>query len=175
MPQPNAQKAVANSHRSSPMAKHGLVEDGCIDWSGHPTLSMPFWARIDESERSVVVTIRLGGTIAMQRIPLNAYQGVVAELTCPSGGEATVQLTLCHEEPAYAVKLETGLPVDHAVAVWRMWADRLCVPLILREAGMTDSVVRPMLGAVMLGQAQPRKANVVKRRRPRFSKRRGMR
>ncbi|MEM6710749.1 MAG: DUF6101 family protein [Pseudomonadota bacterium] len=174
-----AQRAVANSTSAGPNAARGRGQghgvDGCINWSGAASPTMALRGRVDEADRSVVITARLGGTLLMQRIPLNAYRGVVAELTTFSGGEASVRLTLCHDEPTFAITLEDHLAVDEAVAVWRMWADRLSVPLILRESGAEDTVVRPMLGAVAVGSASPRKMNAIKQRRPRFAKRRGYR
>lgn len=148
-------------------------DDACIA-SGPPAATMPLRGRIDEADRAIVVTARIGGTMLLQRIPLNAYKGVVAELRETGEGPA-ITLILRHAEPSYAVTLETDLPLEEAVARWRHWADRLSVPLLLHEGAGVDSVVRPMLGAVAVRAVQPRRAKPTMRRRPRYAKRRGLR
>lgn len=150
-----------------------LRVDGCRDAVAFRS-SMPQRGRLDMSDRSVVVTARLGAAMILQRIALNAYNGVAAQLTI-SGDDTTVSVVLRHDDPAYSITLEDDLPLDDAVAVWRAWADKLSVPLLLSEPHGEDSVVRAMLGAVVLRSTQPRRTNTLTRRRPRFSKRRGRR
>lgn len=139
------------------------------------TSSAPCRGRIDFASRTVVMTMRLGGTMVLQRIALNAYQGVSAALVSAPGAEPTVTLTLRHQDPAYSITLAHGLPVEEAVAVWRGWSDRLSVPQLLQDEAGEDSVVRAMLGAVVVRAAQPRKARPLMGRRPRYAKRRGLR
>lgn len=150
-----------------------LRVDGCREAVAFCS-SMPQRGRLDISGRSVVVTARLGAAMILQRIPLNAYNGVAAQLTV-SADDTTVSVVLRHDDPAYAITLDDGLPLDDAVAVWRAWADKLSVPLLLSESHGEDSVVRAMLGAVVLRSTQPRRTNTLTRRRPRYSKRRGCR
>lgn len=147
--------------------------DGCRD-AVTMRSSMPQRGRLDVVDRSVVVTARMGEAMVLQRLPLNAYKGVAAQLAM-EGEETIVTLVLRHDDPAYAITLEEALPLDDAVAVWRAWADRLSVPLLLNETHGEDSVVRAMLGAVVLRTTQPRRTNTLANRRPRFSKRRGRR
>ena len=136
---------------------------------------MPQCGRLDEANRSVVITLRIGATLLLQRLALNASRGVAAELVARPGAAPTVRLVLRHADRAYSITLHDGLPLEEAVAIWRGWADRLCVPLLLDEGKGEDSVVRAMLGAVMLGSTQPRRTRLLASRRPRFSKRRGKR
>lgn len=150
-----------------------LRVDGCRDAVAFSS-SMPQRGRLDVSGRSVVVTARLGAAMILQRIPLNAYNGVAAQLTV-SGDDTTVSVVLRHDDPTYAITLDDDLPLEDAVAVWRAWADKLSVPLLLSESNGKDSVVRAMLGAVVLRSTQPRRTNPLARRRPRFLKRRGRR
>jgi len=157
------------------------ILDGCRD-KASVRASMPLRGRLDLKDRSVVVTARLGGAMVLQRISLNAYEGVAAELVmneAPQGGAGAenpqVRLVLRHRERSYSMMLEEALPLEEAVAVWRSWAGRLSVPLLLNEGGNEDSVVRAMLGAVLVQATQPRRAKPLAGRRPRFSKRRAKR
>jgi hypothetical protein len=147
--------------------------DGCRDAVAIRS-SMPQRGRLDINDRSVVVTARLGAAMILQRIPLNAYKGVAAQLDA-SGETTVVNVVLRHHDPAYTITLDKDLPLEEAVAIWRAWADRLSVPLLLSEPHGEDSVVRAMLGAVVVRASQPRKAKPLARRRPRYAKRRGMR
>ncbi|MEM6848917.1 MAG: DUF6101 family protein, partial [Pseudomonadota bacterium] len=134
---------------------------------------MPRRARLDRADRAIVITQRLAGTLTLQRIPLNAYRGVAAELKALQGPDTppTVKLVLRHDSAVHSVVLADDLALDDAVAVWRRWADRLSVAMILRTDGGPDSVVRPMLGAVAVGEPAERRKGKLVRRRPRFSKR----
>ncbi len=152
----------------------GDLIDGCRDAVAMKA-SMPQRGRIDVEARSVVVTARLGGAMILQRIPLNAYNGVAAELVAQAGEDPTVQVVLRHNDPAYSIALDNDLPLHEAVAVWRSWADRLSAPLLLQEGTGQDSVVRAMLGPVVLRASQPRRHRPTAGRRPRFSKRLGLR
>jgi hypothetical protein len=147
--------------------------DGCRD-AVTIRSSMPQRGRLDVNDRSVVVTARLGAAMILQRIPLNAYNGVAAQLDA-SGETTVVNVVLRHDDPSYAITLDKDLPLEEAVAVWRSWADRLSVPLLLSEPQGEDSVVRAMLGAVAIRASQPRKAKPLAGRRPRYAKRRGLR
>lgn len=152
------------------------LPDGCRDAQPFGA-SMPRRGRLDLADRAVVVTQRLGGTLLLQRIGFNAYQGVAAELVEPSaaGKAPTVRLVLRHAERTHCVVLADALPLEDAVAVWRGWADRLSVGMLLADETGADSTVRAMLGAVMVGTRQPRRAGRLVRRRPRFAKRRALR
>jgi hypothetical protein len=55
------------------------ILDGCRD-AAPVRASMPLRGRLDLKDRSVVVTARMGGAMVLQRIGLNAYEGVAAEL-----------------------------------------------------------------------------------------------
>ncbi len=136
--------------------------------------SMPVRARLDIRARSVVVTTRLGPAIVLQRLSFDVFSGVAAQLVS-DGAEAKVKLILRHKDPLYCVTLEDAAALDDAVAIWRQWADRLSVAMLLTEDGGQESVVRSMLGPVQLGRTQPRRARSSFSRRPRFSKRRGRR
>ena len=157
------------------------ILDGCRD-AAPVRASMPLRGRLDLKDRSVVVTARMGGAMVLQRIPLNAYEGVAAELVMNKQAHGAtmddtpqVRLVLRHRERSYCMTLAEALPLEEAVAVWRGWAGRLSVPLLLNEGTGEDSVVRAMLGAVLLQAAQPRRAKPLAGRRPRFSKRRAKR
>lgn len=152
----------------------GELIDGCRDAVALQA-SMPQRARIDVDARSVVVTARLGGAMILQRIPFNAYSGVAAQLVAQIDEDPTVQLVLRHADAAYSITLDEDLPLHEAVAVWRGWADRLSTPLLLQEGYGKDSVVRAMLGPVVLRASQPRRRHLLASRRPRFSKRLGCR
>lgn len=150
--------------------------DGCRDASGAPA-SLPLRGRLDIPGRNVVITARIGGTMLLQRIGLNSYAGVAAHLdTDPlSPDQSTVRLVLRHADSAYSMMLEKDLPIEEAVAVWRSWADKLCVPLLLRDETGEDAIVRDMLGSVILRATQPRRARTLSGRRPRYAKRLGRR
>lgn len=150
--------------------------DGCRDASGAPA-SLPLRGRLDVPARSVVMTMRFGGTMLLQRISLNHYAGVAAHLDADQDtpDQSSVRLVLRHEDPAYSITLDSGLPIEEAVAVWRGWADKLSVPLLLHDETGEDAVVRAMLGPVILRATQPRRARTMIGRRPRFSKRLGRR
>lgn len=150
--------------------------DGCRDATNAPA-SLPLRGRLDVPERNVVVTLRIGGTMVLQRISLNDYAGVAAHLDADPNtpDQSCVRLVLRHEDPAYSITLDSGLPIEEAVAVWRNWADKLSVPLLLRDETGEDAVVRAMLGPVVLRATQPRRARTLIGRRPRFSKRLGRR
>jgi hypothetical protein len=67
--------------------------------------SMPQRGRLDINDRSVVVTARLGAAMILQRIPLNAYKGVAAQLDA-SGETTVVNVVLRHHDPAYTITLD---------------------------------------------------------------------
>lgn len=150
--------------------------DGCRDATNAPA-SHPLRGRLDVPARKVVMTLRLGGTMVLQSISLNDFAGVAAHLeTDPSAPDrSSVRLVLRHADPTYSITLDSGLPIEEAVAVWRSWADKLSVPLLLRDETGEDAVVRAMLGPVILRATQPRRARTMIGRRPRFSKRLGRR
>ncbi|MFK7791460.1 MAG: DUF6101 family protein, partial [Devosiaceae bacterium] len=171
-----AKRALAANERPNVGVPANLqhAADGCRDAVAHAS-SMPQRGRVDVRDRSVVVTARMGGAMILQRISLNAYAGVAAQLSSEDGEEASIALTLRHADPAYSITLATDLPLDDAVAVWRGWSDKLCVPLLLTEADGKESVVRDMLGATTVRETQPRRAKTLVGRRPSFAKRRGRR
>lgn len=150
--------------------------DGCRD-ADNAQASLPLRGRLDVPARHVVVTLRLGGTMLLQRISLNDYAGVAAHLDTDqeTPDQSSVRLVLRHEDPAYSITLDKDLPIEEAVAVWRGWADKLSVPLLLRDETGEDAIVRDMLGPVILRTTQPRRARSLVGRRPRFSKRLGRR
>lgn len=160
----------------SKRSKNEQSLDGCRDASGAPA-SHPMRGRLDVPARNVVMTMRIGGMMLLQRISLNDYCGVAAHLDADQDNpdESTVRLVLRHKDPAYSITLDSHLPIEEAVAVWRGWADKLSVPLLLRDETGEDSVVRAMLGPVILRATQPRRARTMIGRRPRFSKRLGRR
>lgn len=150
--------------------------DGCRE-AVRFAASMPMRGRIAVQDRAVILTQRLGGTMVLQRIPINRYRGVAAELVPvhdETGGPA-IRLVLRHEDAAYSITLAEALPIDDAVAVWRNWADRLSAPLLLVDETGADSLVRDMIGAVVRREVQPRRARTLIGRRPRYAKRRGRR
>lgn len=149
--------------------------DSICDATTAPACSMPQRGRLDIPGRSVVVTARLGATMVLQRLSLNTYKGVAAQLIANGTQEPGVRIVLRHADAAYSITLHESLPLEEAVAVWRGLSDTLCVPLLLTEEGGEDSIVRDMLGATLVRAVQPRKARGMANRRPRFSKRRGHR
>lgn len=173
---------AANSLQTNALAskskcsKSDQIADGCCDASAAPA-SHPLRGRLDIPGRSVIVTMRLSGTMLLQRISLNGYAGLAAHLDADQDNpdQSTVRLVLRHEDPAYSITLDKKLPIEEAVAVWRGWADKLSVPLLLRDETGEDAVVRAMLGPVILRAMQPRRARTLVGRRPRYSKRLGRR
>jgi hypothetical protein len=149
--------------------------DGIIQASAPAQSSMPQRGRLDVPSRSVVITARLGATLVLQRVSLNAYKGVAAQLVAQGDDDPVICIVLRHDDPAYSITLNQALPLDEAVAVWRNWSDTLCVPLLLADGTGEDSIVRDMLGATLVRKAQPRRSKMLVGRRPRFSKRRGQR
>lgn len=153
------------------------TRDGCMD---APTLTntVPRRGRLDKRARQVVVTTRFAGTLVLQRINFNQYEGIVAQLRTVDGlpdSDPVVDVVMRHKDGANSIALVKNLPIDDAVAVWRSWADQLSMPLLLATETGEDSIVRDMLGAVLVKTAQARRARVLAGRRPRYAKRRGKR
>ncbi|MBV6658180.1 MAG: hypothetical protein KI785_10490 [Devosiaceae bacterium] len=150
--------------------------DGCID-AVPACPSAPVRARLDLSGRAVVVTWRSGPVLMVQRLALNSYEAVAAELVAApaEGQDPTVRLVLRHPTAVYSTVLATNLPLDEAVAAWRRWADRLSVGMSILDHDGEASNVRTMLGAVAVRPAQRRRQGAPARRRPRFAKRRALR
>ncbi|MEM1287956.1 MAG: DUF6101 family protein, partial [Pseudomonadota bacterium] len=67
------------------------------------------------------------------------------------------------------------LSLDEAVVEWRKWSDRLSLGMILTDVDGSTSTVRDHLGALVIQHTEKRRLGGSKTRRPRFTKRRGIR
>ncbi len=125
----------------------------------------------------VTVKRPLGGIDATLTCPIRAFRGVAVKMTVDQAtNRLRTEIELMHADSAMSLPLASVEDLgdgEDVAADWQAWGKALCLPLLIVE---TDGTVReavPHLGGIEATAPRARRmASPLKRRRPRFLKRR---
>lgn len=131
--------------------------------------------RIQMLDGRVVVERQVAGVRMRLQLESSSYKGV-ALVVGPEGSlQPLVSLVLVHRDPQLDVTLYSASHDRDVAAEWQDWAARLGVPLLVPMSDGSFAAPFPQLGAMQIGEAQPRRRPAsLSRRRPRFLSRRKM-
>jgi len=120
----------------------------------------------------VIVKRRLSGLPLTLSLPFSAFAGVTVRLNADKTGEFVACVELSHRDPALSLPLVVTRDMEAAALDWKLWSDRLGLPMLLDDGAGRDVTV---FDPVDLGKGPPmprRRMAALTGRRPRFLVRR---
>ncbi|WP_371348458.1 DUF6101 family protein [Ancylobacter sp. IITR112] len=131
--------------------------------------------QIEIGPEGVRLSRRLAGVTVTAACPLSAYRGLAVALLDPEGDDDGIALLFVHADPALSVTLYSAPHIDDVVAEWRGWSAALGRPMLVTLADGSHRPAHAMIGRLIIGAVQGRRARrgALKHRRPSVYRRRG--
>jgi hypothetical protein len=129
--------------------------------------------RVALSPQYVAIERRVAGIAMHVNVPTVSYRGVVLRaVRAPDAIADSYEILLSHEERSLEVRLHLTADDSDVIALWRSYAARLALPLLVEDR---EGRLQPL--ERLSGQTERRHGSAVRGRRPRFLVRRqpGMR
>jgi hypothetical protein len=132
--------------------------------------------RIVEVGRETVTIRRAVAGVSMTiRLAREAYRGVALRIRGLEGGRFAYEVRLTHHDPDLSVVLGAGDDLAAMEAQWRAWTAYLRLPALAGRADAWDAPVNaPRAPLTCRAPHARRKGDALRRRRPRFLKRRSV-
>jgi hypothetical protein len=130
---------------------------------------------VDVAREAVTIRRAVAGVSMAIRVEPSAYRGIALRITGLEDGRFHYEVRLVHRDPDLSVPLGEGEDLEAIERQWREWVAFLGLPALAGRTELIDSPVN--LAGADLCRRTPharRRSGALRRRRPRFLKRRAM-